>query len=588
MTLAGNEVPHRSPGTASSLELLLTRNLRVAMRDGVHLSTDVYRDPRRRQSPTLLVRTPYGKTGGGGVGSTLFPILDVVERGFALVVQDSRGCGVSEGRFEPFVVERSDGHDAIEWVASQPWSSGEVAVCGSSYMGVTALQATVDAPAALKACLAYITCPNFAETWVHSGGAFELGFNLRWSMAQGANRLVRCSDDAAAAAAAAETQAYSADPIGYAKRSFDVPNLLGAMTGFVPWWTRWTEPGDDDYWQSLDVTAAAEAGRVRVPVFQVAGWFDAFLKGQLSLHRALTEGRKARVGRHRIIVGPWSHESYLGQLSLASAGSRAFGPTAAGGPAGLGRVMLDWLALQFNGDGEREVAPVRYFEMGPNRWHEVTSWPPPADTERWYLASDGAAATLDGSGRLEPKPPTTAGQDTYLYDPADPAPTVGGRHLCYNPPAGVQDQRGLEKRPDVLVYTSQPLAAALTLRGPVRLELWVTSSAQTVDFFATLVDVTTEGRSDNVADGSLRLPVDVGLSGGVPQPHRIVIDLWDTAYVFPAGHRIRLLVTSSNFPRFDRNRGLPPGEEPTEAVTTTQGVTHSREHPSALALSVVP
>ena len=513
------------------------------MRDAVELATDVYLPAGGEPRPALVQRTPYGKCIELIVSLTFAPH-DAVERGYAVIVQDCRGCGSSDGEFHAFVDERPDGHDTIEWVAAQPWCDGRVGIYGSSYMGATVLQAAVDAPASLQAAMAYLTGPNFYDGWVYTGGALELGNGLRWTLDM-ADRIANWHNPPGADAVRAHVARFRADQLAFLRSGGELRTLPGPAE--LPHWQEWLDhPEYDDYWRSLDVVAAAREGRLRVPLLQVAAWYDPFARSQLALYEALD-------GEQRLVVGPWDHNAYLSPGTNTTAGTRDFGPRAASGRAGVGPLALDWFDHWFAG-AEDGLPPIRYFAIGPDEWRDADTWPPPHEPQSWYLHT---------GGKLSMAPPPEKSADSFSYEPESQAPTLGGRHVLGFVPSGVQDQRGIAEREDVLVYRSDPLAEPLTIAGPVRLELQLESTAATVDVVATLADVAPSGEVGNVADGILRFEPN---GGGA-----VTVELGHTAYEFAAGHRLGLHVTGSSFPRFE------PRPKP-----STQRVLHG----SALVLPV--
>jgi hypothetical protein len=584
--------------------LVIDRDVMVPVRDGVRLATDVFRPAGDGPHPALLLRTPYGKQNRATWGPALFEFDDAVERGYAVAVQDCRGTTASEGRFAPILQERDDGHDTIRWVADQPWCDGRVGVWGMSYMGVTALQACVDAPPALRAAVAYVTAGDHTTSWGRTGGAFELGFNLRWMLDQAAAQLARpgAVDEALAAAVRDEIDRFWADHQGFYRASLDPAALAPAAASTVPIYRQLL---DHDATAMARVDTAAQAERFTAPVLAIAGWQDGMLRSLLRLHAALVaRGPAGLRDHHRLIVGPWDHGAYLSPMTGAMAGVRHFGRGAAGGRAGLKDRALGFLDRwlrdggEDGGDGAAASPPVRYFAMGPDRWVDADAWPPPAgaEPERWYLWSGGRANSRHGDGRLDPVPPPAQPADGFVDDPADPVPTTGGRALLYPfIPAGFQDQAEVEERDDVLVYTSAPLVEPVSVEGTITLELFVRTSAPTTDLCATLADVGASasasagagsgagsgagGRSLSVADGITRLGL--GTPGGV---RPVTVDLGDTSYRFDAGHRIRLLVASSSFPRFDRNRNVGPGADPAAGRPAVQQLLHDPAHPAALVL----
>jgi putative CocE/NonD family hydrolase len=571
-----------------SLSMRVERDVMVAMRDGVRLATDIYRPDDTASHPVLVQRTPYSKSNAWFVGGLIFNPLDAVEREYVVLVQDTRGRFKSEGVWEPFVHEAADGFDTVEWAAAQPWSNGNIGIYGSSYMGVTAVQAAIAAPPHLKAAMAYVTGSNYQNGWTYSGGAFELGFNIWWTTFLGWDTLSRLNiSDAKRQAMMAQLAAAAADP-WTAVSHLPLSELPAFQGGVAPYWQDWLQhPVYDEYWARID--AAAQADAIQAPLLQIAAWYDNFLRGQLDLYARL-QGRE----HHRIVIGPWDHEAYL-SLRTSSSGQRDFGPGALGGPALAADLAFQWFDHWLNGKETPLLATprVRYFVMGENTWREANTWPPATTPVRYYLHSGGRANTRHGDGTLTLDPPATEPWDSYRYDPANPVPSAGGRTL-HPPfgPGGVQNQAEVEEREDVLVYTTALLTTPLTITGPVSVTLFATSSAQDTDFTAKLVDVEPSGYCANIAEGIIRARYRKGGVEELLKPGQVTeftIDLWDVAHTFLPGHRIRLEISSSNFPRFNRNLNSavrPELASSSEQQVAVQQICHDAQHPSHLLLPV--
>lgn len=578
-----------------STTVIVERDIRVQMRDGVRLATDVYRPKGDGPWPVLLERTPYGKSFAWFTAGLIVNPLVAVERGYAVVVQDTRGRSGSQGPFEPFLHEADDGYDTVEWAASQPWSDGAVGVFGSSYLGVTALQAALAAPPHLKAGVSYLTGANYHNGWTYSGGAFELSFNLWWTSFLAwdtfARVRLRPKEREATLAALAEI----ASDWETAARHLPLAELP-AFKKVAPYWREWLEhPSYDAFWKRVDQTA--KAGGLKVPLLQVAGWFDNFARGHFDLLAAMQSIRGRAKGRSRLVIGPWDHEAYLSVRPTAS-GSREFGPAAVGGVTLMSDLALGWFDQWLKGEDSctaSDSAPVRYFVMGENRWAGALTWPPKHKPTAWYLRSAGAANSRLGDGALSPGEPGPDPPDSFLYDPADPVPSVGGRTLApIFGPGGIQDQSDVELRDDVLVYTSPMLTAPVSIAGPVTAVLHVSSSAVDTDVTAKLVDVEPDGFCANVAEGIIRARYREGFNREVllaqGEPTELTVDLWHVAHTFLPGHAIRLEVSSSSFPRWDRNLNCAtsPGlAGPEELQVAFQQVLHDPAHPSRLVLPVV-
>ena len=547
------------------------RDLVVPMRDGVALRADAYLPDDGPPAPAILSRTPYDK------GFQLTPVAAIdpelaVDAGFALVCQDVRGQYASGGDFNPFLSEGQDGYDSVEWTAAQPWCDGRVGMSGRSYPAATQWRAALEQPPHLEAIFPVVVGSDYYDGWLYSGGAFELGFNLFW---------VHLMTDPKARGSLDEH--YRHLPLS------DPPLLAESPAGaFYREWL--AHPTYDEHWRRLSLRGRYE--RVQVPAYNVGGWFDLFLGGTLENFTSMRDHGGGATARSdtRLLVGPWAHGSAYG--SYPDHSFKEFGPTA---HVDLAEVQLEFFGRHLGG-GEPSAGdepPVRLFVMGANRWRDEADWPlARARSERWYLHGG------EGERALSPDPPGPEPPDEYVYDPRDPAPTVGGptslpgRFLGTN--AGPLDQAAVERRPDVLVYSSAPLQRELEVTGPLELVLHAATSAPDTDFVAKLCDVDPEGRSRILTEGVLRARYRYGFErAAAVEPGRVYefrIDLIATCNLFLPGHRIRLVVTSSSFPRLDRNAnsGLPLGKDVEDSLRAArQRVVHDAARPSHLVLPVV-
>ena len=582
----------------TAAQVLVERNVMAPMRDGVRLAADIYRPNDDEQYPVLVHRIPYNKSIAQNIGSQMVNPVVAAEHGYVVVVQDCRGCFESEGIMTLYVDEQEDGYDTVEWAAVQPWSNGKVGIYGSSYMGVTTLQATAAAPPHLEAAMAYLTAANLYDGWVYSGGALELGFNLGYTQGRAMPAMVRMGVDADRQRALRRQMAEcAADRVAFLRTLplSEAPVLR--ERDILPYWHDFIDHDTyDDYWKHLDV--AARAGEITVPVMQIAGWYDQFLKGHLDLNLALQQHPDERVrDSHRFVIGPWDHNSYMG-YNLSRAGDREFGGRALSGVAVVSDILLQWFDHWLKGEDTPLMSQprARYFLMGDeNVWKEADTWPPPSSPTNWYLHSGGHANSRFGDGALSTDPPSAELPDSYRYDPEDPVPTIGGRTFAtVTGSGGVRDQSELETRDDVLVYTSALLLAPLTIAGNITVDLSITSSAPDTDFTAKLVDVEPGGYCAVVADGILR----ARFRNSFEEPEflepgevaELTIDLWDVAYTFKQGHALRLEISSSNFPRFSRNlnsKVRPEFGGPEDMRVAIQQVFHDTQRPSRLTLPVV-
>jgi putative CocE/NonD family hydrolase len=596
--------------------VVVERNVMVPMRDGVRLATDVYRPDEPGRLPVLLQRLPYGKE----ILTDIFlPAAETAARGYVVVCQDCRGRYDSEGEFYPFHCEIEDGYDAIEWAAAQPWSNGRVGTFGGSYLGATQWLAAIAEPPHLVAMAPLETASDFYDHWVyHSGGAFCLLMSIGWPISIGADTMRRlreaspvgASPDEALERLLARSEEHrrsgllTLDPTAALTALQAIEDQirpywayrpireLPALNRLYPWFADWVDhPEPDAYWQRVNVSAHYD--RVRVPALHATGWYEQFLPGGIGSflgmrrHGATEQARRGQ----KLVIGPWIHSPF--SPATTSAGDLDFGPQ-----AGIELVELQWRWfdhwLKGIDTGLLDEPPVRIFVMGDNVWRDEQEWP--LARTRWtpyYLHSSGSANTRAGDGTLSPEPPAAEPPDRFAYDPADPVPTRGGAHGSNGRAPGSFDQAEVEARPDVLVYTTAPLTEDVEVTGPVAVELWASSSALDTDFTAKLVDVYPDGRAMNVCDGVVRARYRA--SPGSPRLLRpgavygFAIDLWATSNVFKAGHRIRLQISSSNFPHLDPNpnTGHVFGRDDETAVAE-QHVFHDALHPSHVVLPVVP
>ena len=556
----------------------------ATMRDGTVLRANVFRPARLdAPAPVLLTRTPYGKDIAGA--QPLDPV-QTARRGYIVVVQDVRGAFASEGEWFPFVHEADDGEDTVAWAATLDGANGSVGMFGGSYVGFTQMAVAQRRAPALRAIAPMITWDDPDDGVLTRGGVPELGTSANWTLLRGFDQLVkRHQGDARALGAAIYQLASELDRLptsGYAELPLGSFGPLARMRMLDAFAAGVQEPRDAALFDALRV--GGDHTRADLPALHIGGWYDVFLCGTI---RNFLSMRERTAPAQYLLIGPWSH----GNVAHVQ-GERDFGMAAWGGLVDL-RADLMTIQLQFfdrwlKGD-ERAfdaVPPVRYFKMGANRWRGAQTWPPEgADTQTWYLHREGRL-TSDQPGEDDP--------DRYTYDPANPAPTIGGATLLHaSMRSGPWRQNEVERRDDVLVYTSEPLDTPLEVTGDVRVDLYVATDAPDTDFVARLVDVQPDGAALTITDGIIRMRHRDGV-GVVAEPlradavYRVTIDLWATSVVFAPGHRVRLDVTSSSFPRWERN--LNTGEASATASrmrSARQTIFHDRERPSALLLPVM-
>ena len=557
------------------------------MRDGTVLRADVYRPADQGRHPVLLTRTPYGKDFYSGGPAAVHP-LQAVGRGYVVAVQDVRGRFASDGEFRPWH-EAEDGYDSVAWAARLPFGSGRVGMFGASYVGFTQWAAAAAQAPGLAALAPHVTCADPLNGLFFRGGAFQLGMNAVWYLSVlGPDVLARRhAGDRASLRRAMEALAREVDSFadrGFASlplRAFEPLRRHDVGEAFFEPLKR---PMDREALGHMEI--ATRYDRVTIPSFNLGGWYDIFLEQTLDNYRAMRE----RGVPTRLLVGPWIHDTAsnpIGEVNFGVAAQAA----ALDLESDLAALQLDWFDRWLK-DGtapeEHDDRPVRIFVMGLNRWRFERDWP--------LARAREVALHLHPGGLLSREPAPESVADSYVYDPADPVPTWGGAtFLSPEFPPGPRDQREIEARRDVLSYTTPPLQEDLEVTGPVEVWLWASSSAPDTDFVARLCDVLPRGRSVQLTDGIIRAryrEVAAGRRPSAIEPGRAYeyrIDLWATSNVFRAGHRIRLDVTSSSFPRWDRNPNT--GADPfTDArlEIARQRIHHDPAHPSRLLLPIVP
>jgi predicted acyl esterase len=523
-----------------SLFAFTTQTIMMPMRDGVRLATDVHLPFGNVPRPTILIRTPYGR-GSGADDLLLFLLTDL--KGYAVAIQDLRGRGGSEGIDSLFFSDGwgrvSDGYDAVEWTAGQPWCNGKIGTWGASGLGIPQYMAAGTNPPHLKCCLVIVAASNLYEDAIFYGGEYQKALVDGWLSAVKTTNLA----------------------------SFFIRH-----------------PNEDPCYDIVNLSTRYDS--VRVPILHISGWHDIFVQGVINAFAGVqTYGGHGAAGKQKLIVGPWVHD-----ITSASTGELTF-PNSS---------YVQFLELQINwfdrwlkeaDNGADRIPPVQYYAMGDadkpqgpgNRWISRNDWPPPSRDMPLYLSSGGLLRTE--------KPPATGQPEQFSFDPKNPVPTSGGKNL--NIKAGSYDQRSVESRPDVLVFTSPPVTDSLSVAGRVFVTLWASSDGLDTDFTAKLCDVYPDGRSMLVADGIVQARHRNSFKKEeLLEPGKMVeftIDLWSTAVTFAPGHAVRLSVSSSNDPRFEPN---PNTGEPFRSKNgifriAQQTVYHDLNHASALHLPVV-
>ncbi len=562
---------------------VLDKNVEATMRDGVVLRADVYRPSAPGRYPVLLQRTPYSKH----AANTDNAFRAFARLGFAVIVQDTRGRYMSDGTARPHD-EAEDGFDTIAWARTLPYSNGKVGMWGGSYLATTQLLAATLQPEGLLA-LAPSSSYNSRYDMVFQGGAFYLSDGLGWNLGQLMDVRRRVFTPSAG-----RDGALGMDPesrTAFRERwQWHVPlKTMDALElkRFAPGYDEMlNHPSYDTFWERFDIEA--KHSKISAPASHVTGWYDTLLATTLRNFVGMRANAANQTARRyqRLVIGPWTHAGPT--LKSTKIGDVDFGPR-----AGMAAQELNerWFQYWLQG-GDRAVvdgAPVRIFVMGDNEWRDEQEWPlARARQTSYYLGSGGHANTLDGDGRLSTTQPGGEA-DRFTYDPWNPVPTGAAGGYSRTP----ADQRDVQKRRDVLVYSTPPLQQEIEVTGPLSVTLWIASSATDTDFTARLTDVFPDGTARALNDGILRARYRKSrtrpelLTPG--EPAEITIDVGATSNVFKRGHRIRLDVSSSNFPRFDRNpnTGGTFGDD-SRLLRAEQTIFHDAQHPSRVVLSVVP
>ncbi|MDX1981847.1 MAG: CocE/NonD family hydrolase [Bryobacteraceae bacterium] len=567
--LAAGEVKFPSAYPPTN-EIVLDNRVPIKMRDGVTLYADIYRPSKPGKYPVLVSRTPYStERAPSAYAAAVF----FSQRGYVYVYQDVRGRHESDGRWEPFRDDINDGYDTVEWAAAQSWSNGKVGMDGGSYLGHVQWRAAQANPPHLVCIVPKVASTSIYHNWITLNGGWRLSFNFGWGPVRQESRIMQ------------NTGPHTIPGVG--GLHFDamqrhlpldtMQQLAGRNAQFYRDWI--AHPDYDEYWKPLNAEEMFD--RIGVPVYTMGGWFDIFSQGTLNGYAGMSAKGKTETARRgsRLLIGPWGHGA-----------SRKFGDLDFGDHA---NVDEDSAALRFfdfwlkgADDGLSKEPPVTLYVMGRNEWRQENEYPLKRTQYRNLYFHDK---------RLAWDPPgDSAAPDRYRYDPMNPVPSLGGNNCCGTPtPAGPKDQRPLDVRGDILTYTSGILEKEIEVTGPVKVVLYASSDAVDTDFVAKLIDVHPDGHAYNVAEGIVRARYRDGAQAAkLMEPGKVyefTIDMVGTSNCFLKGHRMRVDVTSSHFPQFDRNpnTGEPFGRHANTKVAT-QSVYRTRARASHIVLPVIP
>ena len=557
-------------------QVIVQNNVRARMRDGVQLVADIYRPRDNGRFPVLLQRTPYNRKGDATNAFAL------ASYGYVVILQDTRGRFDSEGEFYPFKYESQDGYDTVEWAAALEFANGQVGMFGGSYVGATQMLAALAKPPHLTAIFPYVTASEYYEGWTYQGGALAQWFASSWTSGLVVDTIRRKTDANQRPKEWVNTLPVEGYQLGRSPQPADV----------APYFRDWiTHERDDEYWKPWKISD--HYGEMAVKGLHGGGWHDLFLKGSIKNYLGLRDSAASPAARdgQRLLLGPWAH---AGTSPEGKIGDVTFGKAAV---LDMAQTILDWneYALKDVQNQFASDAPVRLFIMGENVWRSEKEFPL-ARTQytRYYLHSTSGANSSKGDGLLSATAPADERTDSFTYDPANPVPTIGGRLCCGAAiPPGPANQQANETRPDVLVFSTPKLEKDLEVTGFITVDLYAATSAVDTDFTALLVDVDQSGYARFLTDGVVRARYRNSTNAAEPitpgQIYKYSIDLWATSNVFKAGHQLRLYISSSNFPRFNRN--LNTGESTvngTHMQKANQTIYHDRAHASAITLPVIP
>lgn len=579
---AGSEIPFGNSIKIDST-IVVEHNVMMEMRDGVKLATDIYKMGGLERGPVLLSRSPYNKDGLWMSDRDRF-----LKAGYIIVSQDVRGRYASEGTFEPHKHETADGVDCIEWIMNQSWCDGNIGTFGGSYLGGTQWLPARENPSGLKAMVPEVTFSDMYEGNTHPGGVKVL-HDLRWTVADILRDVVHRKREAG-------ENVPTEDELPDVNTVLDVLPVGGhaMIKEYTPFYREWLDhTTNGSYWDSISPSAGYH--NITAPAMNISGWYDIFIDGTIKNYMGMKEKGASAESRHpKLILGPWTHMNLTGHFP-----EKDFGAEASSEAIDMNGMKLRWYDRWLKGEenGIDTEDPVLIYVMGANQWRTEKDWPLP-DTKytNYYLHSNGNANTLNGDGTLSiAKPTNNERADAYTYDPMNAVPTVGGQVILPGDNSmGPRDQREVEQREDVLVYTTPVLDKPVEVTGNIHLKLYISSDAPDTDFAAKLVDVYPDGTAMILTNGIFRARYHKSFfEENLLEPgnvYELDINLLATSNMFHPGHRIRLEVSSSNFPQFERNSntgGVIADETADQYRKAVNTVYHSEEHPSHLILPII-
>jgi len=575
------------PAPPATCTFTVQNDVPAAMRDGVVLRANVFTPDQSGPFPVVMIRLPYNKD---RPMTNTYGVPDVyASHCYIVVSQDVRGQYKSDGAWYPFRNEANDGYDTIEWAAKLPKSNGKVGMYGRSYPGATQWLPAMLRPPHLAAIVPAMTSSDYRDGWTYENGALDQAFAQDWPVESIAKSAMLHYPDGVALGTemtASRGAAYM-DKWRWFLPLKDFPPLHPDEPRIASYHYDWLRhPSDDEYWQPWSIRK--HWPQIAVPALNFDGWYDIFVNGAVENFAGMRKqgGSQAARDGQRLVVGPWIHLTWQQKVGQLDFGPEAVNP--------MQSLMLRWYDYWLKGiqNGVDKEPRVRVFVMGANKWRTANEWPVEGTAFRdLYLNSQGSANSAVGDGRLDLKKPDTSPADRYSYDPKDPVPSIGGRFMSVVP-GGPYDQRPLLNRRDVLVYTTGALDKDVEVTGPITVSLYAASSATDTDFTAKLDDVYPDGTSMLIALGIQRARYRESQSNpSLITPgtiYKYAIHVWPTSNLFKAGHQIRLEISSSNFPMWDRNPNTGhPFAQDAELKIADQTIYHDKDHPSAITLPIL-
>lgn len=563
----------------------------IEMDDGVKLANRIYRPDDNNSYPVLLGRTPYnsGAFASKYEGDYREVGMEMAKKGYVIVIQDFRGLHASEGEWRLFKDDASDGYQTVVWLNEQPWSNGKVGVFGTSALGMAANLLATTNPPGLKAAFIQMAPSQFYEEVISEGGIYRHELVTRWMYYINATNSIKMLqqgiiDEETHSKILENHQRF---PDLYWHTPLNTFPYLSDNKLFTSFFEHYIQ---DDYFNYYDIKS--DFSSINIPIYHIGGWYDSFLEGTMKNYLGLQQnGGKGAKGNQKLLMGPWTHQDF-GPNNI-DGDSEFFD----GDNVYLISEMERWFDywLKDIDTGVIDEDPIKYYTLGTNEWKTTKVWPvADVEEEKWYFNSEKSnSATSINDSLLSNEQPLLEARDQFLYDPEKPIITIGGRNLFGEGIGlGPLDQRPAEE--NSLTYTSEPLTSPLEIGGTVKATLFVSSDAIDTDFTVNLTDVSPDGTSYLLREGALRMRFREGLDKEVfmekGKVYEITINLNDISHVFNEGHRIRIAVASSNFPRFDRNSntGNPLGVDSVEDFIVAKNTVHiGPYHPSHLTLPVV-